>query len=110
MNRSKVYFQGLLVVLAVGLLTAHQLQADEISRATLLSVSCAGCHGTDGKSPGSIPTIGGKSSDFIATALRQFSTGERAGTVMGRHATGYTDEEILLIADYFAGREQAVQP
>jgi sulfide dehydrogenase cytochrome subunit len=109
MNGAKAYFQGLLVVLAVGLLTAQQLRADEISRATMLSVSCAGCHGTDGKSPGSIPSIGGKSSDFIATALRQFSTGEWPSTVMGRHATGYTDEEIQLIADYFAGREQAVK-
>jgi sulfide dehydrogenase cytochrome subunit len=97
-------YRGLLVVLAIGLLAAHQVRADEISRATLLSVSCAGCHGTDGKSPGSIPTIGGKSSDFIATALRQFSSGERAGTVMGRHASGYTDEEIQLIADYFSGQ------
>ncbi|MDH3899910.1 MAG: cytochrome C [Gammaproteobacteria bacterium] len=104
MPGSNTSFRGLLVVLAIGLLMALQVQADEISRATLLSISCAGCHGTDGKSPGSIPAIGGRSSDFIATALRQFSTGERAGTVMGRHATGYTDEEILLIADYFASR------
>ena len=97
-------FRYLPVVLAIGLSTTHQVQADEISRATMLSISCAGCHGTDGKSSGSIPTIGGKSSAFIATALREFSSGERAGTVMGRHATGYTDEEIQLIADYFAGR------
>jgi len=104
MVESKTYFRGLLVVLVTGLMAIHQLRADEISRATMLSISCAGCHGTDGKSPGSIPTIGGKSSDFIATALRQFSNGERAGTVMGRHATGYTGEEIQLIADYFASR------
>ena len=104
MPGSNTSFRGLLVVLAIGLLMALQVQADEISRATLLSISCAGCHGTDGKSPGSIPVIGGKSSDFIATALRQFSSGERTGTVMGRHASGYTDEEIQLIADYFADR------
>jgi len=104
MVEAKTCFRGLLVVLASSLATIQQLQADEISRATMLSISCAGCHGTDGKSPGSIPTIGGKSSDFIATALRQFSTGERVGTVMGRHATGYTGEEIQMIADYFASR------
>jgi sulfide dehydrogenase cytochrome subunit len=104
MLESKTLSLGMLIVLATGLLTMDEVRAEEISRATLLSVSCAGCHGTDGKSPGSIPTIGGKSSDFIATALRQFSSGERAGTVMGRHATGYTDEEIQLIADYFASR------
>ena len=106
---STTSYRGFLVVLAIGLLSAHQVQADEISRATLLSISCAGCHGTDGYSPGSIPVIGGKSSDFIATALTEFRNGERTGTVMGRHATGYTDEEILLIADYFAGREQVMQ-
>ena len=104
MIESKTFVRVLLVVLATGLLTAHKVQADEISRATMLSISCAACHGTDGKSPGSIPSISGKSSDFIATALRQFSSGERPSTVMGRHATGYTDEEIQLIADYFAGR------
>ena len=101
---SKTYYRVLLTVLATGLLTAHPVKAEEISRATLLSISCAGCHGTDGNSPGSIPGIGGKSSVFIAGALRQFSSGERTGTVMGRHASGYTDEEIQLIADYFAGR------
>ena len=100
----KPFFQGLSVVLTIGLLIVQQAHAEEISRATLLSISCAGCHGTDGYSPGSIPSIGGKSSDFIATAMRQFSSGARPGTVMGRHATGYTDEEIQLIADYFASR------
>ena len=101
---SKTFFRVLLVVLATGLLTAQKAQAEEITRATMLSISCAGCHGIDGRSPGSMPSIAGKSSDFIATALRQFSSGVRPGTVMGRHASGYTDEEIQLIADYFAGR------
>ena len=104
MIESKTFFRVLLVVLATGLLTVHQAQAEEISRATMLSISCAGCHGIDGRSPGSMPSIAGKSSDFIATALRQFSSGARPATVMGRHATGYTDEEIQLIADYFASR------
>ena len=103
MVRSNTFFRVLLVVLATGLLTAQQIQADEISRATLLGVSCAGCHGTDGISPGSMPNIAGKSSGYIATALRKFSTGEEDSTIMGRHATGYTDEEIQLIADYIAG-------
>lgn len=94
----------LCAVLFISLLTVHTLQAGEINRATMLSVSCTGCHSTDGNSPGAIPTIAGKSSEFIATALREFKTGQRIGTVMGRHATAYTDEEIQLIADYFANR------
>ena len=77
--------------------------AAEISQGAMLSNSCAACHGTDGNSPGAIPTLHGKSADFIERALKGFRSGERESTVMGRHATGYSDEEIALIADYFAG-------
>ena len=76
-----------------------------LSRGAMLSNSCAACHGTDGNSPGAIPSIAGKSAAFIAGALMDFSSGKRAGTVMSRHATGYSEEEIRLIADFFASRK-----
>lgn len=76
-------------------------QAGELSRGEMLSASCAGCHGTDGNSPGSIPAISGKSADYIRTSLEDFRSGKRESTVMGRHAKGYSDEEIRLIAEYF---------
>ena len=78
------------------------LQAAEITRGVMLSNSCAACHGTDGKSPGEIPGIYGKSSEFISQALLDFREGKRPATVMGRHASGYSDEEIQLIAEYFS--------
>lgn len=78
------------------------LQAGEVTRGLMLSNSCAACHGTDGNSPGSIPSIYRKSPEFISQALLDFREGKRPATVMGRHASGYTDEEILLIAEYFA--------
>lgn len=71
------------------------------SRGEILSLSCAGCHGTDGKSSSVIPSIYGKSQEYIETALIDFKNGSRQSTVMGRHAKGYTDEEIHLIAEYF---------
>jgi len=73
-----------------------------ISQGAMLSNSCSACHGTDGKSPGAIPSINGKSARFINQALTEFRSGARASTVMGRHAKGYSDKEIKLIADYFA--------
>jgi sulfide dehydrogenase cytochrome subunit len=76
-------------------------QAEELSQGGMLSASCAGCHGPAGRSPGAIPALSGKTAEFIRTALEEFRSGERASTVMGRHAKGYTDEEILLIAEYF---------
>ncbi|MFO8024707.1 c-type cytochrome [Thiohalophilus sp.] len=75
----------------------------EISQGAMLSNSCAACHGTDGNSPGSMPSLHGKSADFIERALKDFHSGKRDSTVMGRHASGYSDEEIAQIAEYFAG-------
>ena len=45
-------------------------QSVEITQGMMLANSCAGCHGTDGKSPGAIPAIDGKSADYIAESLR----------------------------------------
>lgn len=81
---------------------AVEVQASEITRAVMLSNSCAGCHGTDGISPGAMPSINGKSAQFISRALLEFREGKREATVMGRHASGYSDDEIQLIAEYFS--------
>lgn len=89
-------------VFLVLLLSASITQAAGVSQGAMLSNSCSACHGTDGKSPGAIPSIYGKSADFIATALKEFRDDKRPSTVMGRHAKGYTDEEIKLIAEYFS--------
>lgn len=72
------------------------------SRPAVLANACAGCHGTDGKSPGSIPSLRGiKFNEFVKT-MKAFRADERKGTVMNRIARGYTDEEIDAMAKYFA--------
>lgn len=76
--------------------------AVQISQATMLANSCAACHGTHGKSPGAIPAINGKSAKFLVQSLKDFRSGARPSTVMGRHASGYSDKEIQLIADFFS--------
>ena len=77
-------------------------QAAEITQGAMLANSCAGCHGTNGKSPGAIPAINGKSASFIVESFKDFQSGARPSTVMGRHAKGYSEEEIRLIADFFS--------
>ena len=93
---------------AIGVLTAVLMpvagSADPVSRATLLSISCAGCHGPDGVSAGAIPSLTGHTAEYLEQALLQFRSGERQATVMNRHATGYSEEEIKLIARYFADK------
>ena len=79
--------------------------AEPISKGAMLSITCAGCHGTDGKSAGAIPSIAGKSADYISKAMLDFRDDKRPSTVMMRHAKGYSDEEIKLIAEYFASKK-----
>ena len=95
-----ILFLALPVVLCPPLIA----QGTELTRGAMLAVSCAGCHGPDGRSPGAIPAIAGKSADYIEQAMKDFRSGKRESTVMGRHARGYSDAEIKLIAGYFANK------
>jgi sulfide dehydrogenase cytochrome subunit len=88
------------VVAAPGLATAA-----DVSPATAANMArnCFGCHGPDGRSPGAIPALNGKSADFIVQSFKDFRSGERPSTVMGRHAKGYTDAEVTALAEYISG-------
>ncbi|MFN2308388.1 MAG: cytochrome c [Gammaproteobacteria bacterium] len=92
----------LLTTLTCGLLLAPATQAAEISRGEILASTCFACHGTDGKSPGAIPSIYGPPAETLYHNMKAFQDGTRPATVMGRHAKGYTDEELRLIADYLS--------
>jgi len=62
--------------------------------------NCFSCHGTDGRSPGSIPSITGISAQQALVVLQGFKSGTLPSTVMTRHAKGYTDAELEAIANY----------
>ncbi len=69
----------------------------------MLGNTCAGCHGTHGNSNGpATPTIAGSGSEYFIDSMMAYKSGDRASTIMGRIAKGYTDEEIKLMADFFA--------
>lgn len=65
--------------------------------------NCFACHGPDGHSPGTIPSLDRLDKKRIATDLQGFKSGDLPSTVMGRQAKGYTDAEIEAIAEYIAG-------
>ena len=75
----------------------------------MLSLSCTSCHGTYGISPGAIPTIYGKSKEYIIETMKQLRNGESDSTVMGRIAKGYSDREIFLIANYFSSLTEDIK-
>jgi cytochrome subunit of sulfide dehydrogenase len=71
----------------------------------VIASSCMNCHGPDGKSPGDIPSIAGKSEDYIKNAMIDFRDGKRTGasaTVMPRFAKGLSDAEIDAVSKYIA--------
>lgn len=75
----------------------------ETPSAAMLANSCAGCHGTNGSSVGpASPTIAGISVDYFIETMEAYKTGERPSTIMTRIAKGYTEEEIKLMANFFA--------
>ena len=90
-------------IILILLILSLAAQAGQASPA-ILADACAACHGTDGKSPSTIPSIQGKSADYMLQRLKAFKSGEREGTVMNRIAKGYTDAELMAIATFLAGK------
>jgi cytochrome subunit of sulfide dehydrogenase len=66
------------------------------------AASCSGCHPTSARVASPVPRLIGLAPDAIVRAMKEFRTGQRAGTVMDRLAKGFTDEEIQAIAAWYA--------
>jgi len=68
-------------------------------QAQLWAASCMACHGTDGKAEGTGLSLHGRSAADLYTALLAYKNGGRVGTIMQKHAKGYTDAELRRIAE-----------
>jgi cytochrome subunit of sulfide dehydrogenase len=73
-----------------------------------LAAMCAACHRLDGRDKG-IPSIVGLSEEQFATAMRAYKSGERSGPIMRTMARSLSDEEIAILARYFAPRGKETQ-
>ena len=90
---------GLLLIAACAWTTAH---AQDPAYARSLAATCTNCHGTDGRSDGSLPSLAGVEKSYMVQQMQDFKNGKRLATVMHQLAKGYTDAQIELIAGYFA--------
>lgn len=98
----KVLVNGAAILLIAGIVwSAGGAQAGD-RRGAILANTCFSCHGTDGHSAGAMPSIAGKSADYIIETLKRFRDGTKTATVMNRIAKGFTDEEIEALASYFS--------
>lgn len=91
-----------LVALSLAVFTLPVFAADE---GQTLSASCAGCHGTGGKSVGAMPTLGGLEKAYIVQQMQDFKSGKRPATIMHQLAKGYSDAQIEAIAVHLTGQK-----
>jgi cytochrome c553 len=99
------------------LLGAWAAEAAEPTLARNLAATCANCHGTNGRSvsdPGNasgtgIESLAGRDKVRALEKLLGYKNGSREGTIMHQIAKGYTDEQLELIAGYFAAQPAEVR-
>jgi len=84
------------------LFVSNSAMAEGARNVSLLASSCAACHGTNGHSVGGTPSLAGLNKLYFIQQMKEFKSGKRSSTVMVSHASGYTDEEIELLASYFS--------
>lgn len=72
-------------------------------RIEIIAMSCAACHGTDGRLRTAIPALAGRPAALLEMQLQNFKY-DRApiATVMPRIVKAYTDEEIKGLAVHFS--------
>jgi len=71
-----------------------------------LAATCANCHGTNGQARGEMKSLAGEPAEKIIVMMNAYKAGTLPGTtIMHQIAKGYTDEQIRLIAGYFAAQK-----
>ena len=94
---------GLLVAAPLGGAALAQSAAAQSTDVTVLAASCATCHGPGLAGSGAVPSLKGRRSADIATALKAFQSGERPATIMTRLSKGWSAAEIDALAVKLGG-------
>jgi len=90
---------------ALASLTPSPAQAADPNLARNLAATCANCHGSNGKSQGGIEPLAGVEKERLLTKLRDFRSGAKPATIMHQISKGYSEEQLDLIAGWFAAQK-----
>jgi len=91
-------------MLAAALVLAAPAVPAQDQLARNLAATCANCHGTNGASRGEVAPLAGRAAPELIAAMADFKSGARSATIMQQIAKGYTDEQLRLIAGFFAAQ------
>ena len=100
-------FAAPLAAAALAALASPWALAQDANLARNLAATCANCHGTNGQARGDMKPLAGVSADKILAALADYKSGNQPATIMHQISKGYTDEQVKLIAAYFAAQQPA---
>lgn len=82
-------------------------QAQDMILARNLAATCANCHGTNGNARGDMKPLAGVAADKIIAMVADYKSGNQPATIMHQISKGYTDDQIKLIAAFFAAQKPA---
>src|SRR5687767_597459 len=69
------------------------------------AAACSGCHPISRRVETPFTRLVGRNAADIVTAMQEFRTGQRPGTIMDRIAKGFTDDEVKAIAAWYAAQK-----
>ena len=79
-------------------------QTPDPNLARNIAAGCANCHGTNGVSQGGNSSLAGMARQDLVAKMKEYKAGTRPATIMHQLAKGYSDEQIELLAAWFAAQ------
>jgi cytochrome c553 len=64
--------------------------------------ACTGCHGAQGEGAGNFPALAGLAAEDFVRGMNDYKSGRRASPMMTTLAQTLSDEDIRILANYYA--------
>jgi sulfide dehydrogenase cytochrome subunit len=90
---------------AVLALASVAAQAQDWTLARSLAATCATCHGTNGAARGEMKSLAGVPADKLVSMVAEYKNGNQPASIMHQISKGYSEDQIKLIAAYFAAQQ-----
>jgi cytochrome c553 len=94
--------QRIKVVAGAALLALSGWASADALQVRSMAGSCAGCHGTSGIAQPGMESLAGQPKEDLLKKLLDFKTGKKPATLMHQLSKGFSDEQLELLAGYFA--------
>jgi cytochrome c553 len=99
----------LFVLCAAALFAVNAGAVDVAAGAAKAKEICSACYGADGNSTDpNNPKLAGQHRDYIAKALRDYKSGERANPIMKGFAAALSKQDIENLAAHFSSQASAL--